>query len=83
MGRGTREVAPYSTSIAAAWEVVEKMRESVSLEIEYQLFANEDGTWDVAFGIEAFQSATTAPHAICLAALAAVGSGAERAQTIE
>ncbi len=64
----------YSTSIAAAWEVVEKVGA-----VRIELFS--DG-WYAQFG--SFQHnrkfttkagvADTAPHAICLAALAAVGA---------
>ena len=64
----------YSTSIAAAWEVVEKVRATVSVELEFQMFAYEDGTWQAEFGIEGDGFADTAPLVICLAALAAVGA---------
>ncbi len=77
-------LAPYSTSIAAAWEVVEKIK----LLRDYVLTQTDSGTWGI-YGWnydftsapvirwdEAVAEAPTAPHAICLAALKAVG-GAE------
>lgn len=64
----------YSYDITEAWEVVEKARQLVSLEVEFALYANEDSTWDAAFGMEGGVKADTAPHAICLAALKAVGA---------
>lgn len=61
------DIKPYSTSIEAAWEVVEKLIESddwVDFSLEYEptfkWSANE-----IIYG-------ETAPHAICLAALRAV-----------
>lgn len=54
----------YSTDIAAAWEVVEKLRDD-NFAIE------EHGThWKARFGTE-WAGAETAQHAICLAALRA------------
>ena len=64
----------YSSDIEAAWKVVEKMRANVSMEVEFQICAYEDGTWSAEFGMEVEGYADTAPHAICLAALAAVGA---------
>lgn len=70
----------YSTLIAAAWEVWER------LDSEHEvLISREEGRWVVhivARGCDnekhhkelAFEVADTAPHAICLAALAAVGA---------
>lgn len=60
---------PYSTSISAAWEVVEKME--MYVKIEYMLGRK---VYLVEIGPEYVQSiASTAPHAICLAALKAKG----------
>jgi len=57
---GCSVLQPYSTDIAAAWEVVEK--------IEYNLELIEDEEWIASFfGVRAFGK--SAPHAICLAAL--------------
>jgi Phage ABA sandwich domain len=63
---------PYSTDIAAAWEVVEKMKVGIkingSVKGKFQvLLINESGT-DTFEGFS-----NTVPHAICLAALKAVG----------
>lgn len=74
----------YSTDIAAAWEVVEKfIKDGKHINIAYyqKLGPNIDGPpyeahWTVtgiyAWDLEKAQ-AETAPHAICLAALKAVG----------
>ena len=80
LGRG---VAPYSTDIAAAWEVVEHLwthfwpRGSGGPRLECHIHPDFDG-WHCnicieAIGlIEASAVASTAPLAICRAALAAV-----------
>ena len=76
-------INPYSTDISAAWEVVEKLRKS------YRVRIHEFGSgWQASLEIkdgrlrypieishEGDESANsdTAPHAICLAALKAVG----------
>lgn len=62
---GEESIPHYSTDITAAWQVVEKMG----------IYLDGHGTKWVAWsqghkGIEA----STAPHAICLAALKAVGA---------
>ena len=74
-----RELKPYSTDIAAAWEVVEKLQERGTLTVssarggsvgELKTFA-----WCVEIhGPEVEEWGDTAPHAICLAALKAVGA---------
>lgn len=58
----------YSTDIAAAWQVVERMRNP-----DFRL--NKDGDWGCSFGGELrfVGLAPTAPLAICRAALKAVG----------
>lgn len=64
------EVPPYSTDIAAAWGVVEKLRERGFG------FSLNDGwiAWFLAGRSDWHADAETAPHAICLAALKAVGA---------
>ncbi len=67
----------YSTDIAAAWAVVEKLRKSHGIAIAVY----EDGSTRVELSQDRlshhpnniFEGATTAPHAICLAALKACG----------
>ena len=62
----------YSTDIAAAWLVVEKLRETHDVELRgYQPY--EPNNWQVVVDSE-FYTEGTAPHAICLAALKAVGA---------
>ena len=58
----------YSTDIAAAWEVVEKLQKLNPLHIRSDI----TGRWFVSCG-PFNASASTAAHAICLAALKAVG----------
>jgi hypothetical protein len=76
------ECKSYSTDIAAAWEVVEKLT-------QFKFKLDQDGfsSWNAFFleeqeqddgpawheDIEYEGNADTAPHAICLAALKAVG----------
>ena len=81
---GVEQIPAYSTSIAAAWEVVEKLL-SKGWELDEgikKMARLEDGGFVVEFnssslnpgksrGPRAF--APTAPHAICLAALMAAG----------
>lgn len=79
LGSGTREIASYSTSIAAAWEVVEKLtperHDRVTL-----VFASssESGRHEATFwgGTDGLATALgdSIPHAICLAALRSVGA---------
>ncbi len=72
----TRLVPAYSTSIEAAWQVVERM-----IEQKYTYYVGGFGTeheadfwmWNDDVG-KCVAIAPTAPHAICLAALAAVGA---------
>jgi len=85
----TRDLPHYSTSISAAWEVVEKLimigsNVGHTWTMEYDL---EDLAWDVGYKgwdydtgwswemVDWPVTAPTAPHAICLAALKAVGEG--------
>ena len=70
------EIPHYSTDIAAAWEVVEKLGE---MDLS---FAPDDreGTWDCSFGWDGSENnptcvyAPTASEAICRSALLAVGA---------
>ena len=68
-------VPPYSTDIGAVWEVVEKL----GLAFELGWLPEDKGfNWDASFGEKRGSEAgtttyaSTAPHAICLAALKAV-----------
>ena len=65
----------YSTDIAAAWEVVEKLKAGgFSLIAEWDA---HDEMWYVVFSnVSSYKAgeADAAPHAICLVALAAVGA---------
>lgn len=73
-------IPPYSTSIAAAWEVVEKMF-YLGWDLELQYFKKNDKEYTVRVlfaeignqELSTLAFADTAPHAICLAALEAVG----------
>lgn len=66
---------PYSTDIAAAWEVFEKIQPAAICHAKFG-GKNKLPEWVVArpddMGDE-IATAPTAPHAICLAALNAVG----------
>ena len=69
----------YSTDIAAAWQVVEKMqRENHDFAIHITSCRDEDNQWQPHFNISVTRTlltgSKTAPHAICLAALKAVGA---------
>lgn len=70
---GASSLKPYSTDIAAAWKVVEKLNL-----LDKNCLLHDEGKWSVcpfdgAATIYAGIDAETAPHAICLAALKAVG----------
>lgn len=64
-------VRPYSTDIAAAWEVVDKLKSRA--ELIQIIFYPLDGTWQCSLR-NVVENAKTAPHAICLAALKAIES---------
>lgn len=69
------QVPRYSTDIAAAWEVAEKFENVSVVRInanDGQWYAELDGKTNDYRRSIAF--ASTAPHAICLAALKAVGA---------
>ena len=61
----------YSTDIAAAWQVVEKIGNASLVNHA------SGGAWHVEFELKGgslpYDTGDTAPHAICLAALKAVG----------
>lgn len=79
MGYPEKEIPHYSTEIAPAWKVVEFLLMKLNARIVLRTLDYPDrkdikgyevtlsGTYDVQ------SSALTAPHAICLAALTAVG----------
>lgn len=62
-------VPEYSTDIAAAWQVVEKLTEG-----EFHLSRCYGGGWECELGAPYISFGETAPLAICLAALEAVGA---------
>lgn len=72
---------PYSTDIAAAWEVVENFVAKLAFSGENGFVLDYScGSWTATFrhsisefGKSVESLADTAPHAICLAALKAVG----------
>ena len=71
-------VAPYSTSIAAVWEVVEQLRTKGFWFLIEQERPDINSEWVAAFtnfeaNADGSERADTAPLAICLAALKAVG----------
>lgn len=58
----------YSTSMANAWEVVEKLCVGNS----FRLDNHYNGDWHVIFHNKYFSQEKTVPHAVCIAALKAV-----------
>lgn len=73
---------PYSSDIAAAWEVVEKLKyfdiQAPGAPCNGDEYENTSSNWrielkvlDCAYSI--YSEGETAPHAICLAALRSVG----------
>jgi hypothetical protein len=59
----------YSTDLAAAWEVVEKMKKNYGFELSWFMAIKK---WKVCIGLASIAT-DTIPHSICLAALAALG----------
>lgn len=60
----------YSTDIAAAWKVVEKL----NLFFQYELHRDKSGRWQIGYGSDSayfneVYEGHSAPHVICLAAL--------------
>ena len=70
-------VPHYSTQIADAWQVVEKMKEHGADEHNGITIMYDENRWYVEFPLPSWEyaEAPTAPLAICLAALKAVGDG--------
>lgn len=71
---GEYSLKAYSTDIAAAWEVLYKMKTSIQDDL---CLSFNEGEWLVYlegnFGTKWLSYSETAPHAICLAALKAIG----------
>lgn len=67
-GTITKHIEPYSTDIAAAWEILSKFK-------KFSVFQGEDVMVEISIGKFGKESAhaNTVPHAICLAALKVVG----------
>lgn len=65
----------YSTDMTAAWEVVDTLfKDGWRLELlGSEVLGDDMGGYDVYFSCKAGVRGDTAPHAICLAALKAVG----------
>jgi hypothetical protein len=69
------EYPPYSSDIKCAWPVVEKLSKDG---FEFQVWREKNGKYNVEFAkdffyVFGFAESETAPLAICLAALKAVG----------
>lgn len=71
---GAMGIPNYSTDISAAWQVVEKMR---SKRIHFEMGSTIPGDWTAYFNNDRATD-KSAPRAICLAALKAVGVEAPR-----
>jgi hypothetical protein len=73
-----QQTPAYSTSIAAAWEVWSKLfaaQDQIALTLingEYKVCEGSYGNFG-GMDMSTYPTAKTAPHAICLAALKAVG----------
>lgn len=67
---GCTVILPFSTDIAAAWEVVEKIKANHALTIHAESLS---GGWLIHIDRDIKIGGATAPHAICLAALKAAG----------
>lgn len=71
-------ILPYSTDISAAWPIVEKFKNEGNYKLVISAYP-KDEVWTIkAYHREGYSkscstSAETLPHAICLAALKAVG----------
>lgn len=79
IGDGDAELKEFSTDIAAAWEVVEKLREKYNSVDICALSPTLKGChykvklWDNAWSDSITILSETVPRAICLAALKAIG----------
>jgi hypothetical protein len=82
-GYEDQELPSYSTDVAAAWEVVEKLKlfqvkqtDSDGYTDYVQLWQDSEGIWTIGDWEDQLlilSEGESAPHAICLAALKAVG----------
>lgn len=73
---GKETVPHYSTNIYAAWQIVEELYPENDNDLIFKVCRNvTDKGWDWAchFKVGGTVFGETAPHAICLAALEAVG----------
>jgi hypothetical protein len=82
-GQRWENLRPYSTDIAAAWEVVEHLRRNGRF-VQIDLFGYDGEDWRVCVSVdepEKYEAAEaeTAPLAICLAALRAFGGASSEA----
>lgn len=68
--RYSTEIPCYSSLITPAWEVVEKMKRDGIIELVWH---EDPDMWSVSLGDTIYKPQRTLPHAICLAALEAVG----------
>ena len=76
--KGGWQIPPYSTNIASAWEVVEKMEKGVPLKMlmrlqSYKREGVEGFICEFNFPNGFSANGESAPHAICLASLKAIG----------
>ena len=84
--REATTIPEFSTGIAAAWEVVEKLKGQLTLQGPHSVGFNEGESypnhWTAGFTDKAWDDirgeANTAPLAICRAALKAVGANLAR-----
>jgi len=78
-GRSLRIIPCYSTDISAAWEVVEKLKETYGVEVYTDLDMSACRLFDELTYLPAEEViSNTAPEAICKAALIAVMEGRGR-----
>lgn len=68
----TRDLPDYSTDIAAAWQVVDKLKATQGFALSYRGIENTPVSWGADFCNSGEVLAATAPLAICLAALKAI-----------
>lgn len=62
----------FSTDIAAAWRVVDKIKTKYAIGIHVGIYPADDEACLVHIGPNIKEPASSAPHAICLAALKAL-----------
>jgi len=73
VGSSKLAVPPYSTDIAAAWDVVEKLKGDEGVALNSGDFPDYGEGWHCMFDYPHSAYADTAPLAICLAALKSRG----------